>query len=107
MAGGSLRIPRRFLVLEEEEAVSAGCRPHALWGQELPGLLGGAELHGLQLLPWQWHPAPGLLAPGPPGEEAAEGEAQHRAPCKERRTAVSELQPDNASTRQINSVTVC
>lgn len=66
---------------EEEEAVSSECRLHVLWVQEPPVLPGEEALRGLRQLLWQWHPAPGLLAPGPPEEE--EEEAQHHAPWKE------------------------
>lgn len=66
---------------EEEGAVSSECRLHVLWVQEPPAPLGGEALRGLRQLPWQWHPAPGLLAPGPPEEE--EEEAQHHGPWKE------------------------
>lgn len=65
---------------EEEEAVFSECRLLALWVQEPPVLLGEEVLRGLQQLPWQWHPAPGLLARGPPEEE--EGEDQHHGPWK-------------------------
>lgn len=66
---------------EEEGAVSSECRLHVLWVQEPPAPPGGEALRGLRQLPWQWHPAPGLLAPGPPEEE--EEEAQHHGPWKE------------------------
>lgn len=66
---------------EEEEAVSSECRLHVLWVQEPPALPGGEALRGLRQLPWQWHPGPGRLAPGPPEEE--EEEAQHHGPWKE------------------------
>lgn len=78
---------------EEEGAVSSECRLHVLWVQEPPAPPGGEALRGLRQLPWQWHPAPGLLAPGPPEEE--EEEAQHHGPWKETEMT-EELSPHRA-----------
>lgn len=66
---------------EEEEAVSSECRLLVLWVREHPVLLAEEGLHGLQQLPGQWHPAPGLLARAPP-EEEEEGEGQLHGPWK-------------------------